>query len=618
MAPLRSAALELRPALLREGLHALLVVLAVEAGGDQPIQHREVAVGGRPEQLLHGGLGRAQGERGVARHRQRVVPGEALEVRLRHHLVHQPHAQRVLGAEVGARGEEELLGVRGADQVHQLLHPAVVITEAEPGGRDAEARVVRRDAPVAGDRDADAAADAEAVDHREQRLAERGQRLRSGRRDAPVLLLVGRVAPAVLEVGDVGAGHEGGLARPGEDDAPDRVVGRELPHVLGHALPHLLAHRVALVRLVEGDPADRAVLLHQQRLGLARHGLAHGRSLLGSGCRSPTGVSRPPVSRKCGIPKLRYPRWPQPRTMSRPSHRAACQAFRWEESARAMGFTGGAPVNLGRAIVDRHAGSGRVALRWFGKRGEARTYTFDELARLTARFANVLRELGVSPGDRIPGFLPRIPEMLVAMIGTWEGGAVSVPIFPGFGPDAIEFRVRHSGARGLVTQREQRARFPEPLPDGVTVITVTGGGAGAPGDVDFGRIMQGQAGGARLADVRREDHAGLLYTSGSTGPPKGVKIAPNFPGAIRPPFIHRADLRPDDVFWPTGDPGWGYGLVCYMGALALGVPVLSHEAAPTPEFCLARLRELGVSNLATTPTLLPGVMALGAAAAGGC
>lgn len=302
--------------------------------------------------------------------------------------------------------------------------------------------------------------------------------------------------------------------------------------------------------------------------------------------------------------------------MNRPSHRDACQAFRWEESARAMGFAAGAPVNLGRAIVDRHAGSGRVALRWFGKRGEARAYTFDDLARLTGRFAHVLREVGVGPGDRVAGFLPRIPEMLIAMIGTWKVGAVYVPIFTGFGPDAIEFRVRHSGARVLVTQWEQRARLPEPLPAGVTVITVVDGGAGAPGDVDFWRVMHGQPDVARLTDARREDPAVLLYTSGSTGPPKGVKIAANFPVAIHPHLIHGADLRPDDVFWPTGDPGWGYGLVCYMGALALGVPVVSHEAAPTPAFCLARLRELGVTNLATTPTLLRGVMALGAAGAG--
>ena len=305
-----------------------------------------------------------------------------------------------------------------------------------------------------------------------------------------------------------------------------------------------------------------------------------------------------------------------PRTMSRPTHRDACQAFRWEESARAMGMTAGAPVNLGRAIVDRHAGSGRAALRWFGKRGEARTYTFDELARLTARFANALRELGVGPGDRVAGFLPRIPEMLIAMIGTWKAGAIYVPIFTGFGADAIEFRVRHSDARVLVTQWEQRGRLPEPRPDGVTVITVARGAAGAPGDVDFWRIMDGQPDVARSTGVRREDPAVLLYTSGSTGPPKGVKIAANFLVAIHPHLVHGADLRPDDVFWPTGDPGWGYGLVCYMGALALGVPVLSHEAAPTPEFCVARLRELGVTNLATTPTMLRGVMALGAAGAG--
>ncbi len=303
--------------------------------------------------------------------------------------------------------------------------------------------------------------------------------------------------------------------------------------------------------------------------------------------------------------------------MSRPSHRDACQAFRWEESARAMGLPPGAPVNLGRAIVDRHAASGRVALRWFGKGGEARTYTFDELARLTARFANALRELGVGPGDRVAGFMPRIPEMLIAMIGTWKVGAVYVPIFTGFGPDAVEFRVRHSGARVLVTQWEQRGRLPAPLPDGVTVVTVAGGAAGTGGDVDFWRVMDGPPDVARSVDVRGDDPAVLLYTSGSTGPPKGVKIAANFLVAIHPHLVHGADLLSDDVFWPTGDPGWGYGLVCYMGALALGVPVLSHEAAPTPEFCVARVRELGVTNLATTPTLLRGVMALGAVAAGG-
>jgi acetyl-CoA synthetase len=302
--------------------------------------------------------------------------------------------------------------------------------------------------------------------------------------------------------------------------------------------------------------------------------------------------------------------------MSRPTHRDACESFRWEESVRAMGIAAGEPVNLGHTIVDRHAGSGRPALRWFGKRGAARTYTFDELARLTGRFASVLRALGIGPGDRVVGFLPRVPEMLIAMIGTWKTGAVYVPIFTGFGPDAIDFRVRHSGARILCTHWEHRARLPAPVPDGVRVITVAGEGGVPAGDTEFWRAMGEQPEASGPAVCRRDEPAVILYTSGSTGPPKGVKIAANFLVAIHPHLVHGADLRPDDVFWPTGDPGWGYGLVCYMGALALGVPVVCHEAAPTPELCVARLREQGVTNLATTPTLLRGVMALGAAAAG--
>jgi acetyl-CoA synthetase len=306
---------------------------------------------------------------------------------------------------------------------------------------------------------------------------------------------------------------------------------------------------------------------------------------------------------------------------SRPSYHDARAAFRWEESARALGWKPGEPVSLGQTIVDRHAGSDRPALRWLGRGGEARRYTFDELARLTARFASVLRAQGVGRGDRVAGFMPRVPEMLIAMIGSWKAGAVYVPIFTGFGPDAIEFRVRHSGAVALCTHHEHRGRLPATLPSATRVITVAGDGGLAPGpgsgDVDFRRAMREVSEDGESATYRRDDPAVLLYTSGSTGPPKGVKIAANFLMAIHPHLVFGADLGAGDVFWPTGDPGWGYGLVCYMGALALGIPVLSHEAAPTAEYCLAQLRAQGVTNLATTPTLLRGVVALGAAAGGG-
>ena len=183
-----------------------------------------------------------------------------------------------------------------------------------------------------------------------------------------------------------------------------------------------------------------------------------------------------------------------PRTMSRPTHRDACQAFRWEESARAMGVAAGTPVNLGRAIVDRHAGSGRDALRWFGKRrrGADATLRRARPARPT-RFAGFLAAAGRRqgrPGRRLPAARPRDAGDHAR---TWKVGAVYVPIFTGFGPDAIEFRVRHSGAQVLFTQREYRDRLPAAAGRGHGRHGRRGEAAGAPGDVGvLATSMHGQ------------------------------------------------------------------------------------------------------------------------------
>jgi acetyl-CoA synthetase len=297
-------------------------------------------------------------------------------------------------------------------------------------------------------------------------------------------------------------------------------------------------------------------------------------------------------------------------TRSKPTHAEACAGFSWAPSFQALGWRPDGPVNLAETIVDRHARSGRLAFRWFGKAGAERSYTFAELGELVSRFAGFLHARGLRPGDRVAGFLPRIPETLVAMLGTWKAGGVYVPIFTGFGPDAIGFRMLHSGARVLCTQWEYRERVPA-LPSGVAAVTVAGPERLPAGDVDFAAALAAQPGTFPAVARGRDDPAVLLYTSGSTGPPKGVTIATNFPLAIHPYMTYAVDLRDDDVFWPTGDPGWGYGLVCYMVALALGVAVVSHEAAMTPELALTRLRELDVTALATTPTLLRGIMALG-------
>ena len=291
----------------------------------------------------------------------------------------------------------------------------------------------------------------------------------------------------------------------------------------------------------------------------------------------------------------------------RPSYDEACARFAWRDSFAALGWTPDADVNLADTIVGRHANSGRVALRWFGKTGAERTLTFDELARLASHVAGFLASAGVGKGDRVAGFLPRVPETLAIMLGTWKVGAIYVPIFTGFGPDAIAFRVQHSGARLLWTHADVRDR----VPPGPRIVTI---GEPRAGDVAFAHALGDARDDTPSVPCRRDDPAVLLYTSGSTGPPKGVQIATNFPLAVHPWITLGVDLRADDVFWPTGDPGWGYGLICYMAALALGRGVVCHEATPTADAALGRISTLGVTNLATTPTLLRGIMALGDAA----
>src|SRR6266511_1861269 len=116
-------------------------------------------------------------------------------------------------------------------------------------------------------------------------------------------------------------------------------------------------------------------------------------------------------------------------------------------------------LNACYECCDRHAQPGRVALYWEGKDGQRATYTFAELQELSARFANFLRAQGVQPGDRVAGLLPRIPELLVVILGTWRAGAVYQTLFTAFGPKAIEYRVGRSEAKLVVTDEANRSKL---------------------------------------------------------------------------------------------------------------------------------------------------------------
>jgi acetyl-CoA synthetase len=295
--------------------------------------------------------------------------------------------------------------------------------------------------------------------------------------------------------------------------------------------------------------------------------------------------------------------------MPREPYSSALRSFTWSGVRDTLGWPANGKVALGASIVDRHVGRDNAALIWIARDGSDRRISYRELSEASNRFAGMLQRHGIRPGDRVAGLLPRVPETLIAIIGTLKAGAIYVPMFTGFGPDAIRFRLDHSRASFLVTHQEVRAQLPSVLEAGVLCVSNDGEPL-APGDMDFWQELTREPA-AFIPVLRdRDDIAALIYTSGSTGQPKGGAIAVNFLAAVWPYIDYGLDLRASDVLWPTGDPGWGYGFVCYLGALALGATVVSARANPTPEACLSILEKHRVTNLATTPTLLRGVMAL--------
>jgi acetyl-CoA synthetase len=296
----------------------------------------------------------------------------------------------------------------------------------------------------------------------------------------------------------------------------------------------------------------------------------------------------------------------------KPGYADAVAAFNWSSVLRDLEWQDQASINLGHTIVDRHANRHAVALYWIGKNGSRATMTYREMRALSNKVANLLRSLGVRKGDRVAGILPRVPETVAVMIGTWKIGGVYVPIFTGFGLDAIRFRLHSSEAKVAFTHHEYRNRLAQPSEAAVVTIAGPGDSGVGQGDLSFRKAIGKENDGFDPEPCSRSDPAVILYTSGSTGEPKGVAIASNFLAATRPYMRFGVDLTPTDMFWPTGDPGWGYGFVCYLAAISMGVPVLSYEATPTPESFLEFLQENRVSNVATVPTLLRGVMALGA------
>ena len=311
-----------------------------------------------------------------------------------------------------------------------------------------------------------------------------------------------------------------------------------------------------------------------------------------------------------------------------PDYERARAEFSWE---RARGLLDGLPdgrgLNIAYEAVDRHALSGRddhVAIRFLPLSGPRRDITYAELAQLTNRFANLLEQLGVGPGDRVFVLAGRTPELFVAALGTLKARAVFTPLFAAFGPEPLRARIAIGRPRVLViTQSLYRRRVAglwRGNGDGTAaatiehVIVIPDEAGPLPEHVhDYRKLMQQASPAYTIQPTAPGDPALLHFTSGTTGRPKGALHVHEAVVAHHVTGIMALDLHPDDIFWCTADPGWvtgtSYGLIA---PLTSGITSIVDEGEFAAERWYGILQEEGVTVWYTAPTAVRMMMRLGA------
>lgn len=275
--------------------------------------------------------------------------------------------------------------------------------------------------------------------------------------------------------------------------------------------------------------------------------------------------------------------------------------FRWSVPVR---------YNIAADVADRHAVQrpDSPALVVLDADGRESRLSFADLARRSAQLANVLSAHGVRRGDRVAILLPQGPETAFAHLAAYRLGAVAVPLFTLFGPDALEYRLADSDAKALVTDIENWAKVAplrDRLPQLDAILTIDGATSGS---VAFWPAIEQASDRCPPVDTAADDPAVIIYTSGTTGPPKGALhghrvLLGHLPGVEMPQDLFP---QPGDLFWTPADWAWIGGLLdVLLPALHHGVPVVAHRMRKfDPEAAFALMARHGVRNMFLPPTAL--------------
>ena len=297
----------------------------------------------------------------------------------------------------------------------------------------------------------------------------------------------------------------------------------------------------------------------------------------------------------------------------------------------------GAQTNIVHNALDRHQKTWRknkLSLVWVGEKGDVRTYSYYALNRDVSKFANVLKAMGVRKGDRVTIYMPRVPEIVIAMLASAKIGAIHSVVYGGFSQDALQDRIEDSESKVVVTadggfMNGKVVELKKIVDDAVrrcptveTVIVVQRTGhevkMEAGRDYWYHDLMKLPLATAVCPTEVMESYDPLyiLYTSGTTGKPKGIIHAHGgYMVGVYSTLKYVFDVKDEDRYWCAADPGWvtGHSYIVY-GPLLCGATTFMYEGAPTypyPNRWWSLVEKYGITILYTAPTAIRGLMRFG-------
>ncbi len=246
--------------------------------------------------------------------------------------------------------------------------------------------------------------------------------------------------------------------------------------------------------------------------------------------------------------------------------------FSWDNIKSEFDGLPSGGLNIAHEAIDRHANgplAQKTALLWLGKDGDRKSFTFSEMKKESAKFANVLTSLGLKKSDRVFTLSPRLAELYISAIGILKNQSVMCPLFSQFGPEPILQRLQRGDAKALLTTTKLYKKKIIPIIDELVelhyVILLDAPEHESESVLSYRALMQNASDEFEILHTDPEDMSVLHFTSGTTGMPKGVV------------HVHKAvythymtgkyvlDLHPDDIYWCTADPGWvtgtSYGII---------------------------------------------------------